>query len=396
MNLERHRNLLDYSISFILRRKGRNLATILVFTLVIFTISSVVMLTTSLTQEARETLSFAPDITVQKILAGRQSTLDESYVREIEDIKGVSKVVKRIWGYYYDSEADATYTIYAFNPEKFNMAEELSLALEEGRFLSSEDTKACVIGKALAQNKGLRPGDRIILLDHKGEYVKLTVAGVFSSPSSLVSGDLLVVPEQEARELFGMKEGEYTDLAVYVSNPNEITNIARKIKDRLPDARVLEKKQIQQTYEAIFGWRSGMFMAGLISSLLAFAILVWDRASGMSAEERREIGILKALGWETRDILEMKSFEGLVISLNSYILGILLAYVHVFLLGAPILKPVLIGWSTLYPDFILKPALSFGELMIIFFVSVLPYMAAIIIPSWRASTISPEVAMRGI
>ena len=49
--------------------------------------------------------------------------------------------------------------------------------------------------------------------------------------------------------------------------------------------------------------------------MLAFAILAWDKASGLSAEEKREIGILKAIGWETGDIIRMKLWESLLIAL---------------------------------------------------------------------------------
>ena len=54
----------------------------------------------------------------------------------------------------------------------------------------------------------------------------------------------------------------------------------------------------------------------LSGALFAFIILAWDKATGLSAEEKREIGILKAVGWETSDILLMKFWEGAAVSLD--------------------------------------------------------------------------------
>ena len=388
MSMEKHRNLLDYSVSFLLRRRGKNLATILVFTLVVFTLASVVMLMGSLKQEARATLALAPDITVQKIVAGRQALVPLEYMDAIRQIRGVSRVEPRIWGYYYDADTQATYTIIGARS-----LEELPFKAVRG---TSARGRAVLVGEAIAREKRLHIGDRLILRDHRGRYVKFAVAGILSSRSALQSADLIVMPRDSAREFFGIPQGNANDLAVYVANPAELSNIALKISQKLPDARVLTKQQIRETYDAVFGWRSGVFFAAIIGAILALAILVWDRASGLTAEEKREIGILKALGWSTGDVLEMRTFEGIVLALNSYLAGLLLAYVHVFYLGAPLLKPVLLGWSRLYPEFELTPAVSFEDLMLIFVISVVPFLAAVVVPSWRASTIDPDEAMRGI
>ena len=66
---------------------------------------------------------------------------------------------------------------------------------------------------------------------------------------------------------------------------------------------------------------AGMMIVILLGLLLAFIIFAWDKASGLSVEERKEIGILKAIGWETSDVILMKFWEGMVVSLSSFLTG---------------------------------------------------------------------------
>ena len=90
----------------------------------------------------------------------------------------------------------------------------------------------------------------------------------------------------------------------------------------------------------------------------------------------------------------MKFWEGLSVSMCSFLMGILLAYGHIFLSAATLFKPALKGWSTLYPDFQLTPFISAYQVAILFFFTVLPYTVATIIPSWRAATTDPDLIIR--
>lgn len=129
-------------------------------------------------------------------------------------------------------------------------------------------------------------------------------------------------------------------------------------------------------------------------ALLAFVIFAWDKASGLSAEERREIGILKATGWETSDVILMKFWEGMVVSFSSFIVGLILAYVHVFFGSAALFEPVMKGWAVLYPEFRIVPFINFYQIATLFFLTVLPYTTATVVPSWRAATVDPDAVMR--
>ncbi len=96
-------------------------------------------------------------------------------------------------------------------------------------------------------------------------------------------------------------------------------------------------------------------IAILAGAVLAFLIFAWDKAAGLSGEEKREIGILKAIGWETADVLQMKFWEGMVVSLSSFFIGIILAYFHIFYASATLFEPVLKGWSTALSGFQIDP-----------------------------------------
>jgi ABC-type lipoprotein release transport system permease subunit len=66
----------------------------------------------------------------------------------------------------------------------------------------------------------------------------------------------------------------------------------------------------------------------------------------------------------------------------------------VFFGKVALLAPVLRGWSTLYPDFGLVPVVDPYAIATLFFLTVVPYTVATVVPCWRAATIDPDTVMR--
>jgi ABC-type lipoprotein release transport system permease subunit len=91
----------------------------------------------------------------------------------------------------------------------------------------------------------------------------------------------------------------------------------------------------------------------------------------------------------------MKFWEGVAISLTSFFVGTLLAYLHVFFSSSVLFEPVLKGWAILYPKFKLTPFVNPFQIAVLFFLTVVPYTVATIVPSWRAATVDPDTVMRG-
>ena len=373
--IEKQKNTLDFTLSSLFRRKARNTALVIVFTLVIFLLASVMFYTEALKNEASLVLQGAPDIIVQRLAAGRHDYMPVEYIDKIRTIKGVQSVRKGLWGYYYDPTTGANYTLMVredFRHGKGNIS----------------------VGQGVARVLEVKENGSVPFKTYDGSYVFLKIREIFSAESELVSSDLVLLSEEDFRKIFLVPQNYATDLVLEIRNKGEIPTIASKIIQMLPDTRPISREEILGTYDAVFDWRGGFIIVNFSTSIMALIILAWDKATGLRAEERREIGILKAIGWETSDVLLLKFWEGAVISLSSLLLGIILAYWHVFFMSSIIFEPVLKGWSVIYPKFRLTPFVNAHQVATLFFLTVVPYTVATIVPAWRAATIDPDTVMR--
>ncbi len=373
--VERQRNVIDFALSSLMRRWGKNLALVVVYTVIVFVLASIFFFTGSIKREASLILQNSPEIVVQRVLAGRHDLIPEGHINAIEGIAGVRNVKGRLWGYYYEPSTGANYTIVVSD--------------------DSRDSAGLIsIGRGISRVTSTQKGDLLPFKGHDGAYTSLEIGDVFSHESELVSSDMIAMSEEDFRNLFGIKKGYFTDVTLKVKNKIETITVANKITRLLPDARPILRDEILRTYNTIFDWRGGLLVFILGGAVFAFVIFAWDKASSLGFEERREIGILKAVGWETSEVILMKSWEGIVISLSSFLMGVILAYFHVFFASYIFFEPVLKGWSVLYPHFRLVPFVDPYQMAALFFLTVVPYTAATIIPSWKIAIVDPDEVMR--
>jgi ABC-type lipoprotein release transport system permease subunit len=373
---EKQKYLIDFTLSSLARRKVKNLGLLAVYVLIIFLLASVMLFTHALRKEAALVLADSPEVVLQRMVAGRHDLIPPGYLDKIGRIRGVQKKEGRLWGYYYDPVVKANYTF--MTPS--------AAAPEKGKL---------VIGNRIAETRGIGPGNVISFRSYSGRLFPFTVERVLSSESELVSADLVLLNETDFRAFFEIPEGHYTDIALSVANPQEVRNVAAKLASQLPDSRPILREEVLRTYESIFNWREGIVLVLMAGAILAFAIFSWEKASGLSAEEKREIGILKAIGWETGDVIKMKFWEGALVSLTAFCVGHVAAYLHVFYFHAGLFDPVLKGWAVLYPRLQLTPAIDGMQVATLFFFTVFPYVVSTIVPIWRAAITDPDAVMRG-
>jgi ABC-type lipoprotein release transport system permease subunit len=385
-------SVLGFALRALSRRKARAFALGGGLAFAVALVAAVIFMTEALRGEAERAHDAQPDIVVQKLVGGRPTTIAASEVQKIADIPSVRSVTPRVWGYFFLPSLQGNVTIIGTAPN----AQPLSTAngvLAEGRDITP-GAHEMIAGAELARFLGLRSGDELGLPSSNPDAHALKLVGTFRSSLDLYTSDVVICDQDDARALLDLPRGDATDLAITLSNTAEARVVARTITERMPGARVIERDLLARVYHLSYGRRAGFVLGAAIPAILALLVLAWDRASGLGPDERKEIAVLKAVGWSTSDVLWAKLFESLLVGASATALGLLLGYAWIFWLGAPGLRPALVGWSVLYPRAALTPAVDLAQLLGISLAVMGPFALLSVVPAWRAATADPLETMR--
>lgn len=387
--------LIEYAINAILRQSYKNFFIVTVFTILTFLLTSVFFITNSLRYEMDSTVDTLPQIIVQKMKAGRHYDIDVNRVDKILEIPGVSDAVARVWGYYYFENAGVNFSVVGIEQYENQYKNSFVNLVKKFDFDKLKENSSMLVGagvKRTMENSYYK--EYFNFIKPNGTLKKVILGGVFDGDTNLESNDMIIMPQEIVREIFDLDPSKATDIVVKVANPMEIQTVASKIKLMFPDTRIITTGDLKVSYQNIFDYKSGIFLALFIVTLFTFFIIIYDKASGVTSEEKREIGILKAIGWTVDDVLKEKFYESFVISLFSYGLGVGLSLAYVYLFQAPLLRDIFVGYSQLKTNFELPFVFDMQTLFLVFLLSVPIYIAATIIPSWKVATLEADEVIR--
>ncbi|MCA9928304.1 MAG: ABC transporter permease [Anaerolineales bacterium] len=195
----------------------------------------------------------------------------------------------------------------------------------EGRFLEAGDGDTAVITQSLADDAGLKLGDKLSLPTTIGT-VELTIIGM--TPKRLLPGsEELFVTLPEAQKLLDMADQ---------------INLIEANFDSLDEAR---RTQIETDITTTLGtsYAIGVLQAGseilqnigVAQSILTFlgvlgllmgGFIIFNTFRTVVAERRHDIGMLRAVGASRRTITWLILFEGMIQGVIGTVLGMMLGY----------------------------------------------------------------------
>jgi len=381
------------TLEFFKARK-KHAGVIAISLVILFLLSSVLFISASIRYSLKQTLQAQPDFIVQKIQGGERVNLPTAWIDRLLDIYGVEKVTSRVYGRYFFKEKQESALIVGVD----FMDEQSHAGLQ--KLMGNTDLKTFLDGDKMLVGEGVSRylkshfyPTHYSFLTPQGVYKKVALFKVLPAESNLLSNDMIILPQELAKEILGLGEEEITDIALNVPNEDEWDNAADKISAFYYDLRLITKQDIRKAYENLYNYKGGFFLILFLIALTTFVLILYQRFSMVYSSERRQIGLLRALGWSISDVLRLKFYETLIVIMISFVLGVVLAYGYVFMLGAPLLREIFLGGANLSNHVQLIPVVDFGVLSTIFLIYAVPFIAAVLIPVWRIAVTDPKEAM---
>jgi len=394
----RTKNLVNYALNCIQRYKIRTIVVLVCLVIAATLFSSVLFLKDGLVREGQISLKYTPDLTVQGIANGRQSYVETRFIPLIQTTLGVKTVVERIWG--YGNVGNTLLVIVGVDLENPIINLDAAYPIGSGSFLDFNTNGTVIIGKGVAVLIGAKVGNTLNIITESNIARQYTIVGIFNSESGIINADTILMNKEDARSFFNVPEDRATDLLVYTEEVNpafyegQVNFIARETSE-LPNVRVLTKDVLASAQETTYGLRSGFFSIVWYLVLISVAIVAFNQTVVVGHESKFEIGLLKALGFSTSDIIQIRLIEGTILGFLAGSIGLLLGIFYNAVLNAPIIKDFMLGWAILYPGFPVPFSISAQTILLTYAITVVPILFATVIPSWINATVDPDIAMRG-
>ncbi len=389
--LNKHLNLLFTAIGNIIRNRVRSLVIILCLIAILFPFISAIAISEGIKFQSLISVEEGADIYVTSDYYGSNAPIPLEYLQTFQKIDGVVKVFPRVVGRTYFANRLATLVgIPSENIPK-------SIRLAQGRiFLEKGDV---IVGEGLAKEFRIQPGVRFSLSTNTSKLFR--VAGIFDSNATIWSANLILMSFEDAAEFFKMK-GKATDILIY-TRPGYAPFLAKEIQEKMeistpgqlePPLRVQDKTLVKRYFERGFNYKAGVFTA-LYTVAFALAIPALLIVSGFGQTERRkEIGVIKATGWQTQEVMEMAALENFVISLTSAPMAILLAMVWLKWFNGAFIAQFFIAEIGLVAPFPVPSRFLPLPCLFAFLFAVVLTMVGSLYSTWKTATVPPVEAMR--
>ena len=391
------KNSVFFNFLFLLlsKHKSKHIAIFIISILIVFLISSVLFISNSLKKEVFFTLNNQSDFVIQKTNNGKIFDTPISWIDDFSSINGLKNLQQRVYGQYYFMPENVYFTIVGVDLFEENTNKNINDLLKTLNISNFLQNDSMIIGngiKKIFDKYHYFDSYDFKLLDKN--TINIKIFKDLPKEANLVANDLIIMDINLAKKILNIDEENSTDIVLNVPNDLEKQNIKEQLILKHSNIRILQKENLKKEYENMFNYKGGIFLVLFIVVIFTFILILYQRYSMISSSDKKEIGILKAVGWSIKDIIKLKIIENFIVGFMAFIIGVIVAYIFVFILNAPILKNIFIGFSNVQNDFILNANIEFSTLITLFLFFIIPFLSAVLIPVWKIAVIDANESMK--
>lgn len=328
-----YRNLLLAAAANVARYRVRSSVVILCLVAICTPYVTGVAISEGIRVDAELSIEQSADLYLTTDHFGRNGPVPLKYLEPLRSSPYILRVVPRIAGRATASiglpdretgESELV-VVLGLQPEQFDAAPAPLQATADVQMKNGE----ALIGAALADELQVQPGDAI-QIRIADVTMPFRIAGVLRRDAGIWSAQLICLTLEDAGQLFALP-GYASEFLIYTRpGPGNIQAVREDVLDALgrqPYRLQTKTGEVRSYIDKGFRHQQGIFT---VLYLVAFsvgipALLV---ASGVGlSDRRREVGISKAVGWQTTDVMAMVAFEQTLLSLIAASLAVVISFV---------------------------------------------------------------------
>jgi putative ABC transport system permease protein len=255
--------------------------------------------------------------------------------------------------------------------------------------------KSILISRAFADRNGLKEDDILPLYTSKGK-IDFVVRGVFKpiGMGEVFDGQIAVMDVYSAQFVFG--RGRNFDRIDIMTDPGvPVETVMQKIQEQLPIGIEVERPEArgEGLENSVAGMTLGMTITSFISLLVGFFIIF--NSFTISVNQRwKEIGILRALGVERKNVSKMFLGEAVLMGLIGSIIGVGLGFNMA--VGASKFMTFMAAQVYGQVTTSIPPVFQFDYAVASFLMGLITSLLAAWFPARSASQLNPVMALHNI
>jgi putative ABC transport system permease protein len=366
----------------ILRNKRRTLLTISSLVVSLFLI---ICLATILTEFDRGGDESSPLRLVSRHAVSLTFPLPIAHLQKIKTVPGVKEVTPFSWfGGIYKDERNFFANFSVDETKLRQVVPELKMSEADWQAFIN-DRQGAIVGQKLVKLHGFTPGQRITLKSPiYNQSVEFIIRGVYTGSDEKT----LYFHHNYINELLpeGFKDMAGT-FSILANSPEDVPRIAQQIDSIFTNTDAPTKTESEREFAMSFQAMMGsvkQFLYGIIAAITFSLLLVMGNTMAMTVRERtKEVGTLKAIGFQRGTITALFLIEALIVSCIGAAIGI----------GAAALLFNLIDLSLVVPFFIAFVPTK-QTLISVFVLAILVGLISVIYSAYRISGLTIAEALR--
>ncbi len=181
-----------------------------------------------------------------------------------------------------------------------------------------------IIGQGLLKKLGARKGETLLISSGLGEPRPFKIVGIFQLGVEPIDNGTLFGSLRDVQQL-NQSPGRISDIAVRLVDVTKAAEIATTWSI-LGQDRVQSWDQANQNFLQVFKIQDAVRFIITIAILIVASFGIYNVLSIMISQKRKEIAILRSMGFDPRDILELFLIQGAILGFLGAILGLGFGY----------------------------------------------------------------------